>query len=54
MPDAPPRLDEYVLLGRSGVRVSRLCLGTMTVGGTSRWRDRDGSGRSRSRGTPAS
>ena len=32
MPDAPPRLDDYVLLGRSGLRVSRLCLGTMTFG----------------------
>ena len=32
MPDATPRLDDYVLLGRSGLRVSRLCLGTMTFG----------------------
>ena len=26
------RLDDYRLLGRSGVRVSPLCLGTMTFG----------------------
>jgi len=32
MPDPSPRLDDYVLLGRSGLRVSRLCLGTMTFG----------------------
>ena len=32
MPDAPPRLDDYVLLGHSGLRVSRLSLGTMTFG----------------------
>ena len=32
MPDTPPRVDDYVLLGRSGLRVSRLCLGTMTFG----------------------
>jgi len=32
MPDAPPRLDDYVLLGRSGLRVSRLSLRTMTFG----------------------
>lgn len=25
-------LNEYVLLGRTGLRVSRLCLGTMTFG----------------------
>ncbi|RIA85483.1 hypothetical protein C1645_830760, partial [Glomus cerebriforme] len=25
-------LDDYVLLGRSGLRVSPLCLGTMTFG----------------------
>ena len=29
---AIPGLSEYVLLGRSGVRVSSLCLGTMTFG----------------------
>ena len=29
---AIPSLSEYVLLGRSGVRVSSLCLGTMTFG----------------------
>jgi aryl-alcohol dehydrogenase-like predicted oxidoreductase len=28
----PPRLDHYRLLGRSGLRVSPLCLGTMTFG----------------------
>lgn len=28
----PTRLDEYQLLGRSGLRVSPLCLGTMTFG----------------------
>jgi predicted aldo/keto reductase-like oxidoreductase len=27
-----PSLTEYVLLGRSGLRVSPLCLGTMTFG----------------------
>jgi hypothetical protein len=27
-----PSLTEYVLLGRSGLRVSPLCLGTMTLG----------------------
>jgi aryl-alcohol dehydrogenase-like predicted oxidoreductase len=32
MPDASPRLDDYVLLGRSGLRVSRLWLRTMTFG----------------------
>jgi len=32
MPDPTLRLDDYVLLGRSGLRVSRLCLGTMTFG----------------------
>jgi aryl-alcohol dehydrogenase-like predicted oxidoreductase len=36
MTDAPKKrvkgLDEYVLLGRSGLRVSPLCLGTMTFG----------------------
>ena len=32
MPDPSPRLDDYVLLSRSGLRVSRLCLGTMTFG----------------------
>ena len=32
MSDAPPRLEDYVLLGRSGLRVSRLSLGTMTFG----------------------
>ena len=31
MPDPSPRLDDYVLLSRSGLRVSRLCLGTMTL-----------------------
>jgi len=30
MSDSPPRLEDYVLLGRSGLRISRLCLGTMT------------------------
>ncbi|CAG8709958.1 6476_t:CDS:2, partial [Dentiscutata heterogama] len=25
-------LDDYVLLGRSGLRISPLCLGTMTFG----------------------
>ena len=30
--DAPYRLDHYRLLGRSGLRVSPLCLGTMTFG----------------------
>uniref|UniRef100_U9T3J3 Uncharacterized protein n=1 Tax=Rhizophagus irregularis (strain DAOM 181602 / DAOM 197198 / MUCL 43194) TaxID=747089 RepID=U9T3J3_RHIID len=25
-------LDEYVLLGRSGLRISPLCLGTVTFG----------------------
>ena len=32
MPAAPPRLEDYVLLGRSGLRISRLSLGTMTFG----------------------
>ena len=27
-----PRLNEYVTLGRSGLRVSPFCLGTMTFG----------------------
>jgi aryl-alcohol dehydrogenase-like predicted oxidoreductase len=33
-PDAPPacRLDDYRLLGRSGIRISPLCLGAMTFG----------------------
>ena len=30
---------EYVLLGNSGLKVSRLCLGTMTFGDTTRDRD---------------
>ena len=30
-------LDHYVTLGRSGLRVSRLCLGTMTFGEDLGW-----------------
>jgi aryl-alcohol dehydrogenase-like predicted oxidoreductase len=29
---------EYVNIGRTGLKVSRICLGTMTYG-TSKWRD---------------
>jgi aryl-alcohol dehydrogenase (NADP+) len=29
---------EYIRLGKTGLKVSRICLGTMTYG-TSRWRD---------------
>ena len=32
-----PGLDQYVLLGRSGLRVSPLCLGTMTFGTAWGW-----------------
>jgi len=34
---APPRLDRYRLLGRSGLKVSPLCLGTMTFGTAWGW-----------------
>ncbi|MCL5270658.1 MAG: aldo/keto reductase [bacterium] len=38
MPDSPvARLDHYRLLGRSGLRVSPLCMGTMTFGEVSGW-----------------
>ena len=32
MPNHPNQLDHYQLLGNSGLRVSPLCLGTMTFG----------------------
>ena len=37
MPPDPLRLDRYRLLGRSGLRVSPLCLGTMTFGTAWGW-----------------
>ena len=37
MVDLPAQLDHYQLLGRSGLRVSPLCLGTMTFGTVWGW-----------------
>ncbi|HZW88185.1 MAG TPA: aldo/keto reductase, partial [Myxococcaceae bacterium] len=45
MSDSLPRLEDYVLLGRSGLRVSRLCLGTMTFGTEWGWGSAESSAR---------
>src|SRR4029450_4597205 len=41
MPDPSPRLQDFVLLGRSGLRASRLSLGTMTFGTEWGWGSAD-------------